>query len=793
MWKSSLAYCRNFQILSHGGIRRRSGTRFVAELRDSSELARLFPFRFSESQAYVLALNDGYIRYIAQRGVVGAPYEIAHPWTAADLARLSYTQFNDVAYFAHRAYKPQKLARMADTNWSIAAAEFDDGPYLELNETATTLTPADYGSLTPVMTGLTTPSGTVNSSGGWADAYKIFDKDPATRYAQGVDNGWISYQLASGSAIVDSYYLQAHNDNPERMPTAWYIEASNDGSTWLTLDNRDGESGWSGGQTRFYEFSNKAAYSYYRFRWYALNGATANSMLGELGFNRAPDSQTAFDLTASSVTGINGDQGFLASDVGRMIRLLGSDGKYRWAEITARTSSTVVKIKIHGHALPDLKPVPNWRLGAWSDETGWPGCTTLYNERLVFARTDQQPANVWGSKQGGFTDFGVSDPLVDTDGINIQLLSNNMNEILWLADDEDLVTGSAGQIRSIGPSDLTQSFSATNITQKKGPTSGATYLQPLSIGGVTLYVGDGATKIRELVLGDQNRYVAPELTVLAEHMFKSGIVDWAFAEKPDPTIYVAMDGGLLVAITYDREQKVLGFARHDVGGVVENVAVIPSTVEGVDDLYMVVRRTINGETVRYIEVLEAPFDGDTTAIEDAFFVDCGLTYSGSPISTVTGLGHLEGEAVKVFADGQSINDTFTVESGQIELPSAFSKISVGLPFESRAVTMPISGPGQDGYLFGRRTKVMAAFIDVLNSGSLMVGAYGDENWTPPLYQQILQEGGGLFTAPTSLKTGYIRCDFDSSWAAGQGKIVMETDDPLPLLIRAVSLQSEYEP
>jgi hypothetical protein len=106
--------------------------------------------------------------------------------------------------------------------------------------------------------------------------------------------------------------------------------------------------------------------------------------------------------------------------------------------------------------------------------------------------------------------------------------------------------------------------------------------------------------------------------------------------------------------------------------------------------------------------------------------------------------------------------------------------------------MPISGPGQDGYLFGRRTKVMAAFIDVLNSGSLMVGAYGDENWTPPLYQQILQEGGGLFTAPTSLKTGYIRCDFDSSWAAGQGKIVMETDDPLPLLIRAVSLQSEYE-
>ncbi len=192
-------------------------------------------------------------------------------------------------------------------------------------------------------------------------------------------------------------------------------------------------------------------------------------------------------------------------------------------------------------------------------------------------------------------------------------------------------------------------------------------------------------------------------------------------------------------------------------------------------------------------MLEAPFDGESDDIEDGYFVDCGLTYSGAPISTVTGLGHLEGQSVKVFADGQAIKGDFTVTSGSITLPSSFSKISVGLGFKSRAVTLPIAGPGQDGYLFGRRAKAVSAHVDVLNSGSLKVGAFGDDNWTPPLYEQILQEGGGLFTAPTSLTTGFVRCDFDSSWAQGQGKIVMETDDPLPLLIRAVMLQSEYEP
>jgi hypothetical protein len=795
-WRQSLFQCRNWQVLTHGGIRRRSGTRYVATVKNSTALARLLPFRFSEEQSYVLALNDGYIRFLAVRGVVGSgglPYQVAHPWADADLSRLSYAQFNDVAYFAHKGHEPEKLTRSAETSWALADAVFEDGPYLEANATGTTLTPADYGSLTPDMTGLTSPSGTVDSTGAAADAWRVFDKDGGTDCVWSGTTGFVSYQLsASATAIVDHYYVTATDgQNTISTPINWKIEGSTDGLTWVPLDSRQGESGWSGGETRFYDFVNKTAYSYHRFRWLGVDGSTG-TRISEIGLNKAADSQTAFNLTASSITGINGGIGFQAADVGRHIRLQGSDGRWRWAVIQARTSTTVVTIKLYGPPLPDLSPIINWQLGAWSEETGWPGSVGLFNERLMWARTDEQPVTVWGSKQGEFEDYGVSDPAVSTDGISITLLSSNMNEVLWISDDEDLVTGSASQIRSVGPSDITQSFSATNITQRKGPTSGARHIQPISIGGVVLYVAAGGTKIRELVLGEQNRYVAPELSLIGEHFFKGGIVDWAFAEKPDPTIYCVTGDGLLVAVTYDREQRVVGFARHDVGGTVESVAVIPGTTAGHDDLYMVVQRTINGSSVRYVEVLEKPFGGDVDGIEDAFHVDCGVTYSGVAATTITGLSHLEGEAVAVLADGGVVSG-LTVSGGQIILPNEASKVQIGLPMISRAITLPVAGPVSDGTLFGRRTSITAVHADTLHAGSLKVGAYGSDEWEPMLYEQILPTGGELFGNAITLKTGFTHCQIEGSWAEGSGQIVMEVSDPLPAIVRSLVLQIEHEP
>lgn len=798
-WRSALSECVNFNVLTHGGIRRRSGTRFVAELRSSNAQGRLLPFRFSETQAYILALNNGYIRFIANRGVVetspGNPYEIAQPWSFSELPRLSYAQANDVGYFAHGSHAPRRLVRAGETSWTLSESEFRDGPYLEPDTQGTTLTPGSRISFVPVMSDNTTPTGTVSSSPVSADAYKVFDGDPSSQVLfVGDTAGHIQYQAAA-ARVSDKYWITAPPEATyaDLMPKAWEIQGSNDGSSWTTLDTRKGETGWISGETRYYDMPNETAYSYLRFAWSGAGSASfSDTRIAEIGFNIAGDTQFGSNLTASSTTGINDGAGFQTSDVGRMIRLLGSDGVWRWARIISRTSSTVVVVRIYGHAFPSTSPIGQWRLGSWSTATGWPAVVELFNERLCYARTDTEPVTVWGSKQGTFDDFGSSVPVVASDGLSITLLSSNMNEIIGLSADEDLMTFSAGQIRSVGPDDITKSFSAVNVTQRKGPTNGASYITPISIGGVILYVAYGGTKIRELVMGDQNRYVAPELSMLGEHMFKDGIVSWAFAEKPDPTIYAATTSGKLISITYDREQKVVGFARHDVGGMVESVSVIPGPVAGYDDLYMIVRRTINGSVGRYVEVLERPFDADTQAVEDAYHVDCGVSYDGSAITTVTGLDHLEGETVSVLADG-GVVDGLTVASGQITLPYAASKIHVGLPFTSRAVTLPVAGPVNDGTLFGRRKSVTAVFADVMNTGALQVGAYGGENWTPELPEQILKAGDTMFGNAVSLKTGFERCDFESSWGQGEGKIVMESSKPLPALVRSLVLQLESEP
>lgn len=802
-WRQSLHYLRNWQVLTHGGLRRRSGFRFVAEVDNSAQITRLLPFSFSETQSYVLEVGGGgQIRFIAERGVVesgGSPYSISHSYAGADIFRLSYAQFNDKAYFAHKAYRPQELTRMAETNWSLGDVVFEDGPYLDANATGTTLTPSSTGHATPKMTGLTAPSGTVASSGSSATAWRAFNRDKAVGpdAAAGFDGstGWVSYDFGAGNEkTVDNYWITAPNDQDKHqdMFKQWEFQASNDGSTWVTLDSRDGEEGWSSSETRYFETINKTPYRYYRIKFSGGGGADeTNGRCNEIAFHQAATEQTPFNLTASSTAGINGGTGFVAADVGRSIRLLASDGRWRWAKITSRISPTVVKIVINDQALPDASPIVNWRLGAFSESSGYPGAVALYNERLMWARTDAKPVTVYGSKQGDFEDYGTSDPLLATDGINITLISSNMNEILWIVDDEDLITGSAKQVRSVGPSDTTQSFSATNITQRKGPNSGASHIHPLSIGGVVLYVGAGGTKIRELLFGEQNRYVAPELSLIGEHYFRNGIVDWAYSEKPDPVIYAVTGDGLLVAMTYDREQKVLGFSRHDLGGVVESVAIIPSIYDGFDDIYVVVRRTINGQTKRYIEVMERPFDPETDDVKDGFFVDSGLTYSGAPATTITGLDHLEGESVIALADGNVVRD-LTVSSGQITLPYEASKVHVGLAMKSRAITLPVVGPGRDGTIFGRRANVISGNVNVYGTGSLKVGPHV-EGQERRAWEQILKTGDTLFGNEVELFTGFKRCDMEGSWVEGNGMVNIETDEPLPAILRAFIFQLENEP
>lgn len=771
----------NFIVQRFGGVRKRGGTQYIATTKTSAKKSRVVSFIFSVTQAYILEFGDLYVRFYTNGGAVesgGSPVEVVTPWDEDEIFDLQFAQSADVLYITHPDHAPRTLSRTSATTFVLDTIDFEDGPFLELNTTATTLTPADYGALTPDMTSLVAPSGTVTSTSALADAWEVFDKDEGTSATWGSSSGYVAYQLASGTAIVDHYWLTAIDNTSEvvRTPTAWVIEGSADGTTWVPLHSVSGETGWSSGETRFFNFNNSTAYEYHRFRWKSIDGAASgNTSIAELGINKAAASQTAFNLTASAVTGINDGTGFQTTDVGRHIRLLGSDGKWRWAEIIARTSTTVVTIKLHGHALPDLSPIINWRLGAWSDETGWPGSVGFFNGRLCFARTATQPQTVWMSVVDDFTNFGVSDPLQDDDAITATIASDSLNEIKWIAEGTDLFVGTTAAIRTIGPTSASAAFSPTNLRQKRETNFGASEVQPVRVGTTALYSGYYRKDIREIAYSfESNGYVSQDLSILSEHI-PVNVKQIAYAQNPDSVVWGVDDSGNLFGMTYERDQEVIAFHTHSIGGTsvtVESVATIPGT--SADEVWFVVKRTVNGSAVRYIERLSEGLS-DTGSLGAATYLDCHLTYSGASTATLSGLSHLNGQSVYVWSAGGK-QGPYTVAAGSITIGTAITAGVVGLAYTATLQTLSPEAAARGGTAQTRLGRISDVFLRLNRS---MHGSCGPADGTLETldYTQSTDNDGSYGTGIT-LYTGDVRVPIDMSWGR-QKRIKITHSDPSP--------------
>lgn len=806
-WRSSTALCTNFLVLRHGGLRRRSGTIFIREVKDSTKPARLLPFVFNAAQAYVLELGDAYARFYADRGIVedsGAPYEIASPYAASDLFEIEQVQSADVMYIAHGGKHPMELRRAGEIDWTFADVAFRDGPFLD-NISPARLTLSDTGHATPKKTSNGSGQGTSSAQYNSAAAWRAFDREKAVEYHTNSDNTipcWVKYDFGAGNEKVINAYSLSASDRfvASDTPTAWQVQASDDNTAWVTLDARQRETEWRSTETRNYTFENETAYRYYRINFTELSddSSSHNVRIGQWAMSENADFADPITITADKVDGINGGEGFRTDDIGRHIRVEDSDGQWRWFRITARASATEVSGVLYGPPLNTDAPI-NWRLGAFSPASGYPSAVCFYQERLCWGGTAERPVSVWASRAGDLTGHGVSVPLVDDDAIAVTMLSSQVNQIRWIAEDEDILIGSAGSIRTIGSADRTSVFSANNVEQRRHTTYGSAGVSPARAGNTAIFVGRAGRNLRELVYSPEaNGYVAPDLSILSSHLFVTGIRDMAWQQDPTPVLWVATSSGELIAVTYDREQQIVGFARHRIAGAsagaehaaVESVAVIPNT-GGFDDLYMIVRRTIDGATKRYVEVLEREFDGELTGRADGIFLDSCLSYSGAPTATVSGLDHLEGETVGILADGIVLADQ-AVAGGAVTLPGGVTAatVHVGLRYESRVRTLPVSGAGRDGALFGRRARPTACFADLMETGDIRVGtlAGGTERPSDP-------EGGeAAWEGAADLKSGLWRCDMDASWsAASGGEVDVHTSEPLPATLRSLIFQIEGEP
>jgi hypothetical protein len=299
---------------------------------------------------------------------------------------------------------------------------------------------------------------------------------------------------------------------------------------------------------------------------------------------------------------------------------------------------------------------------------------------------------------------------------------------------------------------------------------------PINIGDAVFYLQQNGKILREMRFDySKDRYISADLSILSEHLTKDyAITAMAYQQHPYQTVWCVRSDGTLLSLTYLYEHEVVAWAKHtSADGVFESVATIPGDPE--DEVWFVIKRVIDGSTVRYIERLKEFNFG--SSINDAFFVDSGLTYNGAATTTISGLDHLEGESIAVLADGAVVTGK-TVSSGSITLTTAASKIFAGLANTPELETLDYPLETEEGSEAGYPKRITNIILHLINSQG---GLYGpDSSTTDPIQ----------YDDTASLYTGWT---IDLSFDEGSDKtatVYVTCDEPLPLEISSILIDTE---
>lgn len=423
----------------------------------------------------------------------------------------------------------------------------------------------------------------------------------------------------------------------------------------------------------------------------------------------------------------------------------------------------------------DLSNTPQAGINPFVGEGNYPACVNFYEQRLAMAGTENIPSGVWLGQSANYENFGASSPAKASDSITLRLKSKEKNTVRALGESRGLaVFTSANEFSVSGGSE--DFLSPTQFVVKRQSNRGSAFVQPISVGEVMLFALARGGVVRDYSYefsGDT--FTGKDLTIMARHLFIGRrIVSWAYAQSPDSIVWVILDNGQCVSLTYMKEHDVWAWTRHETDGVFEAVNVVPEGDE--DAVYFIVRRSIAGEDQRYIERLHSRlFDNS----EDAFFVDSGLTYEGPPITSLRGLYHLEGKAVVALADGNVIKN-MTVANGTITLPLPASKIHVGLSYEALLKTLDIDlGSVQGlGTVQGRAKTVSNLTLRVEKTRGIWVGPREDK------LTELKQRQFEHWDEAIRLATDDVEITPTSEWTKGATMFIKQVD-PLPMTILAL--------
>ncbi len=844
-YRTGVEIARNMVTLPHGPAVNRPGTRFVRATKGNKAARLIpFTFASDQTLVIEMVEGYFRFHTLGATVLDGAtPYEVAHPYQADELFDVHFVQSADVMTLTHPNHRPRELRRNGATDWSLVEINF--GPVLSPPKgfTATEYHPSSASVSADTKQHLRYVVTAVDDEGreslpsipvmAYANIFVTGAMVTLDWFAVAGANRYRVYKKQSGAygLIGETQGLTLDDDNIE--PDAAYsipvydysfmpggiesVEVTDGGSGYgspqlyykgiIAALVDAGGSGYTDAYPPTVTASGGDVIDAATFRAVVENGVVVDVVVTYGGVYRVVDDADLPTLTitdddpSSAGTGAgatatvyenNDTLGlkpiFRVDDptgIGAEIEPVVQGGRITAINVVSPgygyTDPSIVTIETAG-GHPD--GATSGTQATFGDITltgeDYPGAVAYFEQRRVFAGTTAKPQNLWTTRTGTESAMSYSLPLRDDDRIAFRIAAREVNRIqhiIPLLDMVLLTSSTEYQVRAINSDALTP----TSISVKPQSYVGASNVQPILVNNNVLYVSARGNHVRELGYSfERNGYQTGDVSIRAPHLFDGQtVVDMTFSKAPYPIAWFCNDRGELRSLTYIPEQNVGAWHRHDTDGEFESICAVPEGDE--DVIYCVVKREIDGQTVRYIERMAEWFaDGPDVDLADAMYLDCGLSYDGTPETTFTGLDHLEGETVGILADGAVLPQQ-VVTDGSITIATAASKVHVGLPITAELQTLPLAAQIDGALGLGRAKNINKAMLRVHRATGIFAG--------PPdktLYEAKLRRNEPPGTPP-SLKTEDVEVRVAADWNYDAALLVRQSD-PLPVTLVRLTLE-----
>jgi hypothetical protein len=696
-----------------------------------------FMVRTTSALAHVASIE------VESAGVV----TIAAPWTQPQLPLIRYAQSLDVIYLACANWQQRKIERRGSTgrSWSLAVYQVDDGPF------ATT----DTGNVTMTL-GASFGTTTLTAS------ENIFTSSHVGALVRLVPGG---HSLTTVLAGQDVY------SEPLRVLAvgASSVFAISVTGTWVgTLTLEQSLTGPDDGFAPYVGLSHAVSTTTGNIAENVTPGTTLDNVefWVRMGFKSGDYTSGTANVAFSFAGG-------------------GTPGIVRIVGYANATSVNVQVIKPPG----SLNATRNWQFGAWSYAGEWPSAVTLFDGRLWWAGNDK----FWGSESDAYTAFNLED---DGDAGSIQrslATGGTINSVNWMLPLQRLVFGANGAEISARSSSFDEPLTPTNITLKDASTHGCAAISPVKLDNRGIYVHRDGQRLFEVVYElDSSDYRARSLMLFNDDILSFGVEALAVQRTPETYIWAVRSDGQCPVLLYDPAQKSAGWFKCIAApslatdAIIEDVVVLPST--STDRVYFLIRRTINGASVRSLEKLarhSEAIGGSTNLMADAHVFNAG------PVVTVTGLSHLEGETVVAWGTTGGvtgpIGTTYTVASGSITLPSSSTNVCVGLKYTWRykSAKLAYGGEAVSSLLATKRVAEIGLLLENVHPNAI---SYGQDFTT--MYEMPRVENGQTVDE-TAVRSAYDEASFafGGDWDTDR-RVCLSGEAPYPATLLAISLGME---